>query len=723
MTLVCGIDTGGTFTDCVLLSDEQIEVRHAKVPSTPDDFTRGVQSALRTLAAEAGTSVEELVTGIDYFFHGTTIATNIMVQRSGATTGLLTTAGFRDIIFIQRGIGRVTGVPPEEVTRISATAKPVPIVAKGLIGEVAERIDCRGDVVVRFNEQSCRDAVAGLLQQDIEAIGICFLWSFRNDSHEVMAERIVREMAPDVLVTRSSAIAPKWGEYERISTVAINAYVGPATRRYLNELEQSLKQLGLRRPMLVMTAPGGVVSATDAATMAVATIGSGPTGGIIGATALAEHVGWENVIATDMGGTSFEVGLIVDGEPTRLTTSIISKYEYYIPSVAVHSIGAGGGSIAWLDATGRLRVGPRSAGAAPGPACYGRGGIEPTVTDAELLLGYLSEEWPLAGTLQLDRAAAERAMAAIARPLGMTIQEAASGVTKICEFAMADLIRKHTVQQGRDPRDFVLLAYGGSGPAHAGVFAAELEIERVVVPAGDLASVWSAFGVAEANVLHVLEHTELIGEPLPLERFRSGFAELEQRARRQLAADGIDDRAMSFSLSVDMRYRAQVHVVAVDVSSVDIADGDGTALIDRFEEKYELLYGRGAGLRDATVEVMTLRLRARGEVGQVSVFGRSVNRQAMLTPVGERRVFWPILGKEVDTPIYRGKGFRSGERLEGPAVVELPNTTVVVQPGHLMDVDDIGNFVLTLPRTDPLTVPAMVETGGSTEAARERSAS
>jgi N-methylhydantoinase A len=714
MTLVCGIDTGGTFTDCVLLSDEYI--RHAKVPSTPDDFTRGVQAALQRLAEDLDEPVEQLIGEIDYFFHGTTIATNIMVQRSGCTAGLLTTAGFRDIIFIQRGIGRVTGVPPEEITRISTTNKPEAIIPKRLIGEVFERIDCMGDEVVAFNEQSCREAVSGLLEQGVDAIGICFLWSFRNPSHELMAEEIIRELAPEVMVTRSSAIAPKWGEYERAATVAINAYVGPDTRRYLLQLEDSLRELGLRKPMLVMTAAGGVVSATDASANAISTIGSGPTGGVIGATALADHAGWENVIATDMGGTSFEVGLIVEGQPVWQPTSIISKYEYFSPSLAIYSIGAGGGSVAWLDPAERLRVGPRSAGAVPGPASYGRGGTEPTVTDAELLLGYLSDESPLAGTLKLDRSAAETAMSKIAEPLGMTLQEAASGVTRICEFAMADLIRKHTVQQGRDPRDFVLFAYGGAGPAHAGVFGGELGVKHVVVPIGDLASLWSAFGVAEADVLHVFERMELAGEPFPLEHFRATFDELEGEAREQLTRDGVSDEQASLSMTMDLRHKTQVHVVTVEISEDDLSSENAGDLVERFERKYESLYGQGAALRGAPVEVVTLRVRARGQVVKVDALGRPDSGRAKLTPVAERPVHWPTLGSTQQTPIFRAESFRSGESLLGPAVVELPDTTVVVQPGHRMEVDDYGSLVLSFDGVEDRAPADMSHQGGIVDA-------
>jgi len=693
MGFVCGIDTGGTFTDCVVFADGDIV--HAKVPSTHHDFTIGVFNGLERAGSQFGMTLEEFLRETDFVFHGTTIATNIMVQKSGARAGLLTTKGFRDLIYIQRGIGRVAGLSPEQVTRISVTSKPDPLVPKDRIGEVVERVDSQGDVVVPLDEESCRAAVIDLLNKGVEAIAICFLWSFRNPSHEVAAERIVRELAPHVFVTRSSSLCPKWGEYERTAAVAINAYVGPETKRYIERVGSRAAELGLKHPMLVMQASGGVASARDIGSNALGTIGSGPTGGVIGSQALAEKLAYSNVIVTDMGGTSFEVGLIADGVPPQSTTSVISQYEYFNPSIAVHSIGAGGGSIAYIDPMGRLRVGPQSAGAEPGPACYGRGGIEPTVTDADVVLGLLNPDYFLDGTMQLDYDAAVQAIDSVAQPLGMSVHEAAAGIVKIAEFAMADLIRKHTVQQGLDPRNFVLFAYGGAGPVHASVFGAELGVREILIPAGDLSSLWSALGVASADVLHVLEQTELMSEPFDPGKLNSAFEHLETQARELLGREGVPLADIQFRRSVDMRYKAQVHVVPVSVPNGDL---DGNAirnLVLRFHDRYESIYGRGAGLAKAGLELLTVRIHAVGLIHRSFLTEQNGSGSEQIPEwYGERDVRWSDLG-QLPTPVYRGQTLRNGHRIDGPAIVELPDTTVVVRPGQVLRVDGYGNFHLT----------------------------
>jgi N-methylhydantoinase A len=695
MTMICGIDTGGTFTDCILLWDDRVE--RAKVPSTPADFSVGFFQALETVADRVGLSLEELMPRLDHLIYGTTVATNAMVQRTGAKTGLLTTRGFRDTLPMMRAIGRVAGLPPEQLMHLSATSKPEPIIPKSLIGEATERIDCMGSVIVPLDEEQCAREITRLLAQGIESLAIAFLWSFINPVHELRAKQLAQQLCPDLYVTCSAELARNWGEYERTATAAINAYVGPTTKRYVESIARGSQQLGIRSPILIVQCTGGAVSVRDAAQHAVRTIGSGPTAGIMASRQLGLLLDHPNVICTDAGGTTFDVGLIWESEPIFSTTSILSQYVYFVPSVDVQSIGAGGGSIAWVEPTsGSLRVGPRSAGAQPGPACYGLGGAEPTVTDAALVLGYLNPEYFLDGKLQLDRAAAEDAVGMVARGLGISIEEAASGIVRIAEFRMADLIRKVTVQRGHDPRDFVLFAYGGAGPVHAGVFGAELGVQKVIIPAGDAASLWSAFGAASSNIVQIFERSHLLDAPFPPHEVNAAFEELQESAAEWLDTHGVRLQDRVIQRSMDIRYKAQVNEVAIDVPNGHLDREQVSEILERFETTYAALYGPGSGYAQAGMESTVLRVRA---VGQVPKPELPALRQTSAIPAvacrPSRQVYWPELGVRSDTQVYRGQHLQYGNRVSGPAVIEFPDTTVVTHPGHMATIDAYGNIQLS----------------------------
>src|SRR5581483_6110297 len=458
-----GVDTGGTFTDLVLLRPDG-SVETAKRPSTPGNFAAGVMDVVeqaedgdRTLLAEAG-----------YFYHGTTVATNAMITGAGAKIGFVTTAGHRDALPIMRIIGRSAGRSETELKQYSYTDKPQPIVPKPRIKEVFERVDHAGRVVVPLNETSARKAARELVAEGVEAVGVCFLWSFKNRAHEQRMREIVLEEAPDIHVSISSDIVPAMREYERSATTAVNAYLAPLLTSYLHRLEQELQREGLRSSLFVMQSLGGAMRADDAEQRAVNTLVSGPAGGVIAARYLGSKLGHRNIICADVGGTSFDVALIVDGEPIITSTTDVNQYTLLVPTIDIVSIGAGGGSIAWVD-LGRLRVGPQSAGADPGPACYGRAGVDPTVTDADVVLGYVDPTYFLGGEIALDAELAARAIRErVAEPLGMSVAEAAAGIVEIANQHMSDLIRKLTIERGYDPRDFVVYAFGGAGPLHGG---------------------------------------------------------------------------------------------------------------------------------------------------------------------------------------------------------------------------------------------------------------
>src|SRR5262245_37973485 len=565
---ICGIDTGGTFTDCVVI-DADGRIATAKAPSTPADFSQGVLDALDLAAGKLGLTTEALLERTARLALGTTVGTNALLQRRGARVGLITTRGHRDVIHIMRGARGVPGLASEKVLHFPESNKPdPPLVPKTLIDEVSERVDCKGQVVVELNEAEAEAAIRRLLARGVEAIAICFLWSFKRPEHERRVKAMAEELAPGVFVCCSADLVPRWGEYERTVATVLNAYLGPVMSRYLGRLESRAQTAGLRYPLQVMQCGGGVIPAAESARRAFLALDSGPVAGVLASQYLGDLIGHKHVIATDMGGTSFDVGLVWDGEPIASYQSVVHQYEYFVPRIDIRSIGSGGGSIVWIDeVSGTMRVGPISAGAQPGPACYGRGGTQPTVTDADLVLGYLDPTTFLGGRLRLDVEKARRSFEPIATRLGLGLVETAAGAARVVEHQMADLIRKATVQKGYDPRDCVVFAYGGAGPVHAGVYARELGAQSVVVPLGGVCSLWSGLGAASADLLHIYEAVDIQPRPFDPERVTARFAELEERGLAQLRADGVDLRQARLARSADVRYKGQINEVEVPVAA------------------------------------------------------------------------------------------------------------------------------------------------------------
>jgi N-methylhydantoinase A len=694
MGYYCGVDIGGTFTDCVIM-DEAGNVTLAKASSTPPDFSEGFMNAVREGARRIGLGLEEFLSQTDLLLHGTTVGTNVLVQMRGAKTGLITTRGHRDALIMMRSYGRSAGLPIEKLLHVSRHRKPEPIVPPGRIKEVSERVDWEGDVVLPLNEDEARAAIEELLADGVETIAVSFLWGFVNPAHERRVKELVHELAPEVFVSCAHELITKPGEYERTAAVAVNCYIGPSTSSYVRRLDAATSAAGYRQPLLIMQAAGGVVPAEQAARAPLFTIGSGPVGGVTGALFLANLLGHRNVIACDMGGTSFDVGLIHDGEPISSSETIINQYTFFMPRLAIESIGSGGGSIVWIDESSRtLRVGPQSAGAQPGPACYRRGGERPTVTDADLVLGRYNPDNFLGGALRLDTAAARRALESVGAELDLGAVETAAGAVRIVEHQMADLMRQMTVEQGLDPRDFVVYAYGGAGAAHAAVFARELGCREVVVPLGDLASTWSALGVMSADVLHVYEHAELMAAPFDADRVNAIYRELEDRARRQLEAEGFGGDRIELRRFADMKFQLQIHQVEVPVPAGNLTARALEQQIDRFVERYEAHYGAGSAFTGAGVQIGVFRLMARGKV-RTPALTRPAGR-GTAAPVGEREVYWEDGAGFHATPIYDGPSLGPGAEIAGPAIVEMPETTIVVHPGQSGRVDPYGSFIITI---------------------------
>ena len=689
-----GVDIGGTFTDCVVL-DEKGRITATKSPSTPGNFAQGMINALAVAADELKLSFQDFCAQIKVLTHGTTVGTNALIQRKGAKVGLITTKGHEDAIHIMRGSRGITSRDLTKVVHFPESQKPNPIVPKRLIEGVSERMDCFGAVVVELNEKEVRAAIQRLLDEGVEAIGVCFLWSFKDGKHERRVKEMIAEMAPNIFVSCSIDIAPKWGEYERVTATALNAYIGPVMARYLNNLDQQLKASGYHQPLQIAQCGGGSISIDKAMESPLLTLDSGPVSGVTGSLYLGKLMATPNVITTDMGGTSFDVGIIYDGRPAYSFISEVAQYEYFLPKVDIQAIGAGGGSMAVVDPISKtMRVGPESAGADPGPVCYGKGGINPVVTDADVVLGYINPDNFLGGRITLDKAKATESIGKIAKTLGISLMEAAAGIAKIAEFKMADIIRKMTVEKGFDPRDFVLYAFGGAGPMHASVFGAELGVQKVVIPLKQIASTWCAFGAASADILHVYEQVDIQASPLDFERINKVLDGLEAKAHAQMDKDGIPKARRQFSYTLDMRHKGQINEVEVMFPEKRLKANIYEKLRERFYERYEQLYGKGSSYRTARIEVVTMRLRAtattpRPKLPKAKSMTAVIAKQAKVKP---REIYWMDMKKSVKTPIYDGAFLKPGNKIKGPAVIETTQTTVVIHPGRTLKVDAYGNF-------------------------------
>jgi N-methylhydantoinase A len=694
MSYLVGIDIGGTFTDCAIV-DRAGKLLTTNVPSTPADFSRGMMDALGAGAQALGLPLGEFCRDIAFLSHGTTVGTNTIIQKKGARVGLITTKGHEDAIHIMRGSRGYGGRDIRKVVHFPETSKPVPIVPKRLIRGVSERVDCFGEIVVSLNEKEAEAAIRQLVGEGVQAIAICFLWSFRNAKHELRVRELVKAISKDVFVTCSVDIAPRWGEYERVTATALNAYLGPVMTGYLQGLDASLQNLGYSHGLQIAQCGGGTVPVARAGEAPLLTLDSGPVSGVTASLFLGAAMGERNIITTDMGGTSFDVSIIHDGKPTYSFISNTGQYEYFLPKVDLQAIGAGGGSLARVQPETRtMTVGPDSAGAFPGPVCYSRGGAVPTVTDAQLVLGYLDPERFAGGRMKLDRDAAFSSIESLGKQIGMSAAECAAGICGIVELQMADVIRKVTVEKGFDPREFVLFAFGGAGPAHAGVFAAELGVRKVVIPQRKAASTWCAFGAAAADVLHIFEHTEIMPTPVPAKRINDILDALEKKAAELMKGEGIAASRHRFEFSLDIRHKGQINEVEILLPFARLPSDYERRLRSLFTQRYEKLYGRGSALAGAQLEIVVCRLRARAltprpRLNKASASTRTIPKAAIRKP---RSIQWASLKK---TPVYDGDRLAVGNRIKGPAIVETSDTTVVVHPGRTLAVDAMGNFEIT----------------------------
>jgi len=694
MKYIVGVDIGGTFTDCVAM-DEDGTVTLGKALSTPNDFAVGALDAVRDAARNLGLGGEnELLSATLFFFHACTVADNTLITRAGPRTGLLTTQGFGDTLLIMRG--RTTeGLTESDAFRASTQSKPDPIVPRSLIEEVGERIDYKGSVLIHLEAEEIARSVRSLIGRGAESIAIALLWSLTNDAHERALADFIKKNYPSIYLSLSSEVAPFLGEYERTATTVFNAYVGPKIAAYLRGLGELLRSKGLAREPLVMQAYGGVLGINDTCKNAVGTIESGPASGIIGSRFIGAELGVADVLATDMGGTTFKVGVIRDGAVEMDHKPIFMRYQLFLSKIWVESIGAGGGSIVWIDPeTGLLKVGPQGAGSSPGPICYGLGGNEVTVSDADLILGYLNEDCFLGGRMKLVKTPALEALKEkIAQPMNMSVAEAASGIYRITNSHMSDLIRRATVERGYDPREFTLFAFGGAAPVHAGRYAAELGIKEVVVPL--TASVHGAAGLVSSDVVYNYGRSERLSVPADIDHVRANFTGLVERAVGSLRAAGFADGQMKIVRSLDMRYRQQVHElnVAFAPGIAPLSEQDLETIYRQFDELYELTYGPGAGYREAGKEIMAFRVVAIGELSRPKLKRHPMKaNQAEAARKADRKVYFEEPRDFVETKIYDYNRLSPGSEISGPAIIETPITTVVINPNDRAVVDEYYNI-------------------------------
>src|SRR5262245_23693459 len=691
-----GVDTGGTFTDLVEI-DGSGRLRFDKAFSTPQAPEQGILDALDTLAKSAGVDVPTLLGETARFAHGTTVSTNALIQRRGARVGLITTRGFEDTLIIGRGpVGRAGGLPQSKAMDFLHTEPPPPLVPKPFIHGVSERIASGGKVLAPLNEDEARAAIESLVAIGPGSLAVCLLWSFQNPAHELRVREIARAVAPNLPVSLSCEIAPRLGEFERCVTTVVNAFIGPVTERYIGGLQKRLGDLGLAHPVQVMKSSGSVMLPDAVGHQAVSVVNSGPIGGLVAARHVGKLLGYDRIITADMGGTSFDVGLIVDGVFEEEATPFLDQgLPVHVPMIKVVTIGAGGGSIAWTDGY-RLQVGPQSAGAEPGPACYGRGGSEPTVADALVVLGIIDPDNFFGGRYALDAAKAREAIETrLAKPLGLDPLEAAAGIYDVVTAKMGDLIRKVTVESGHDPREFCLLSYGGAGGAHSATFAAQLGIKRVIVPYA--APVFSALGVVLSDIAyrHVRSAPVPLAEsPAVVETVNAVFAELAERAQADMRASGIDPAQATMRYGLDMRYVGQMNEVPLPWPRGRIETPDIAALRTAFETLYQHRYGAGTIRPHAPLEIISFRAEAVKLTEKPAFAPLFAGRRG--APARRRRLVHMRGHGARDAPVHGFDDLSPDIPVEGPAIIERESTTIWLPPTTRATLDVYGNLAIDL---------------------------
>lgn len=665
------VDIGGTFTDIVVYDVTTGEYREDKVLSTPKNLSDAVVEGLDKKIHN--------YSDIDFFVHGTTAGLNAFLERKGAKVALITTKGFRDVYEIARG-------NRPEMYNLSYR-KPKPLIERVDSFEVEERILANGDIKHPLSKESVIEIVDRIAERGYTSVAVCLINAYKNPVHEIEVEKIINKKMPDLSVSLSHRIAREWREYERTSTTVLNAYIARIVYNYLNFLESKLQQKGFKETIHVMQSGGGVITAEVAKDIPIQTLLSGPVGGAVGNKSLCDMLGFKNLIGVDMGGTSYDVSMVIGGRPDVSTETNLEGFPILVPMVNIYTIGAGGGSIAWIEAGG-MRVGPISAGADPGPACYGRGGTEPTITDANVVLGRIQPEGFLDGNIVLYKKASVKAVNKIADKLKLTVEEAAEGICKIADAKMADAIRQLTVRKGIDPREFVLVAFGGAGPMHACLTAEELGITTILVP--EVPGTFSAWGMLQSDIRQDSARTLKCNlDKVSVAEIREIFDEMKDETSVRLAKQNIQKEKAQFLKYADMRYLGQEYTVRVGLEADKIDEKALRVLKESFHDLHHQIYGHSNPVGE--VEIVNLRLVG---IGRLDKIMKQKAEKVTKAPEFYKIVKAIFYGKEYDTKIYKRRVLTYGHKIIGPAIIEELTATTVIPPTYEVTIDEYKNILI-----------------------------
>lgn len=686
MNFKIGIDVGGTFTD-FLLALEDGSSKIYKVLSTPQDPSIGTLNGLKAMASDQDLSLEKFLNGVSVIVHGTTVTTNAVLTYKGAKTALLTTKGLRDTLEMRRGI--------RERQYDNKFPNVEPLVARYLRLPVEERMDYKGDIIIPLNTDNVARAVDLMIREGIEAVAVCFMNAFINNQHEEAARKIIQQKLPDAYLTVSNRILPSIRFYDRISTTVLNSYVGPTLKRYLSALISKLREAKYEGILLIMQSNGGVISPELAIQKPAATLLSGPAGGPVAGVEYAAVQGYSDCITVDMGGTSFDASMVKDKVPMVTTSGEINRLRLALPMLNVVTIGAGGGSIGWIDEGGLLKMGPQSAGATPGPACYDLGGELPTCTDADLVLGYLDKDFFAGGRIPLNLKKSQDAiMKYIARPLKVDLLSAAAGMYNVINVNMAAAVREVSVKQGFDPRDFPLVVAGGAGPNHACMIGLELEIPVMIIPKES--SIFCAVGMLMSDLKHDFVSTYVtVLHAADTVSFKNTFRDLQAEGAKLLKSEGIPENRISNIFALDLRYLEQYHEVNVEVTPQEIQQADFDSIANRFHHKHHALFGYSLEEEQTPVELINLRMVCIGQT-QKPQFQMETEKRSDLAGAlkNKRTVFLPLQKRNEKVNVYDGAKLRFGNKVIGPAIIEQVNTTTFVTPEYNLLVDKFGSYTL-----------------------------
>ncbi|MCY4024542.1 MAG: hydantoinase/oxoprolinase family protein [Anaerolineaceae bacterium] len=672
------VDVGGTFTDVIVLDEDSGDIQLDKVATTPANPAEGVLQGFDKVGAQTGE--------IEYFVHGTTLGINAMLTRSGAKVAFVTTRGFRDIYVL----GRTDREPMYDFKY----KKPKSLVPRSLCFEVTGRLNYKGQVLTPFDADQAREVAQRIVDQGVESVAVCFLHSYANPAHELAFEKVFQEVAPQISVTLSHRLSRVYREYERSSTTVIDAYIKPITRTYLTRLNSELVDGGFNGNFLMTRSGGGAMTLDTAREEPAHLVLSGPAGGVIGGAFLGKLIDLPNMITVDMGGTSLDASLIAEGEPTVENEQVFQTLPISIPTIDIHTIGAGGGSIAWVDEGGHLQVGPQSAGADPGPACYSKGGQQATFTDAALQIGFLNPDNFLGGEIDIDPALAEAAIDRLAQQLGMGLQDVAAGIVSILEAKMAGAVRVISVERGYHPRDFALCAFGGGGAFVAANISRELGVPLAIIPPGP--GNFSALGMLMVDVVHDYARTHITGlVDMDPAQANQVYTELAAQGQAALASDGFGADQQQYLPSAEMRYRGQEHTVNIPLPGVTLSTDDIPLITERFHAAHLQQYGHS--MMQDPIEIVTLRLRAVGLLPRPDLArAESGSGDLAAASRGSRMVFDRASGSEIEYQVYDRMKLGAGDSLSGPAIVEEPSSTTMVHTGDTLTVGEYGELQIRI---------------------------